>query len=203
MIDDPTNPSQFVKCLVACLHPYFKEYTAPEAERTFEILLTLTSYGATTRAEMLHAALTVAFGFSALDALAEAKRDTSLAPSLRQRIRAGASTLNRACHQNAALVTARRTCDQPAPRNAPASVARRTPAAPAAATPSPVTQPGPVTQPESDVSEETVAGAFKQVRATLDACRSRPARPSAQPAAGPRPRNSALAHLFAEAAAPA
>ena len=200
MADRPAEPNYFVKNLVAALLPYYQAFSYPSETVLYaEILQTLASYGATSRAEMLHAALSVAFGFSALEALAEAKQDTELSPAVRQRIRNGASALNRACQQNANLLVNLRICDQPSARNAPA------------ATPKPAHSNDPAHAKDpaqaNDPSDEDVDQIVRQARATIDACRNRLAQPPATHTGPngrgtmPKNRESSLAHLFADVVA--
>jgi hypothetical protein len=98
--------------LIHFLMPFFIGVAPSVEEARAEILETLASYGARTRQELLHAAQVIAFGLSALDALAEAKV-TETSPSLRLRYRACANGLNRACQQNEKALASLQTCDIP------------------------------------------------------------------------------------------
>ncbi|HQT76948.1 MAG: hypothetical protein B7Z80_13910 [Rhodospirillales bacterium 20-64-7] len=165
----PYQPNPFVKHLLLSLLPYFTVLKPDEAEIIpADIVETLSAYGARTRAEMLHAALIVAFGFSALDTLAQAKADPELSPTLRLRYRTCANALNRAAQQNGHALTRRLSCDPPA------------------------THP---VEPADDMPAAQAQDALRQARAKIDSYRNRltPARPSA---VQPNRRDSTLAHLF-------
>ena len=85
--------------LICFLLPYFTDLLPdPEAART-EILETLASYGARTRAELLHAARIIAFSMTTLDVLHEAKT-TEMSQSMRLRYCGCANNLDRSSRQN-------------------------------------------------------------------------------------------------------
>ncbi|HEX2943883.1 MAG TPA: hypothetical protein VHO91_22695, partial [Rhodopila sp.] len=108
----PYQPNPFVKHLLLSLLPYFSVLQPEESEVIpADIVETLSAYGARTRAEMLDAALVVAFGFSTLDTLAEVKSNPDLSPTLRLRYRICANALNRAARQNRHALTQRLSCD--------------------------------------------------------------------------------------------
>lgn len=106
------QPSPFLTRLVLFLMPYFRAVTTDFELARGEILETLASYGARSRSEMIAAARIIAFSFSALDMLAEAKV-TEMSPSMRLRYRGCANGLNRACQQNEKALAKSLTCDQP------------------------------------------------------------------------------------------
>ncbi|MDB5400525.1 MAG: hypothetical protein JWQ55_2543, partial [Rhodopila sp.] len=59
--------------LIFFLMPYFTAATADLTLARLEVLETLASYGARTRSELLNAVQVIAFSFSTLDTLHEAK----------------------------------------------------------------------------------------------------------------------------------
>jgi hypothetical protein len=77
-----------------------------------EVLETLEAYGARTRSEMITAARIIAFSFSALELLAEAK-NTEMEPAMRLRVRACANNLNRSSQQDEKSLAKRLLCDIP------------------------------------------------------------------------------------------
>jgi hypothetical protein len=134
---------QFMEHLIRFLLPFFLSFTSTDEEARAEILATLASYGPRTRQEYLHAAQIIAFGLSALDALAEAKA-AEMSPALRLRYRGCANSLNRACQQNEKALARLRACDVPA---AP--------------------------EPRDDLSEDHLQEALLQAKARIDATRNR------------------------------
>jgi hypothetical protein len=106
------RPSAFLEQIIRFLMPFFITTAVDIDAARFEILDTLDSYGARTRAEMLNAAQIIAFGMSTLDTLAEAKA-ADLSPSLRLRFRGCANGLNRATQQNENTLKQRLACDLP------------------------------------------------------------------------------------------
>jgi hypothetical protein len=175
----PYQPTPFIKHVLLALLPHFKVLPAGPNELPEDIIETLQSYGARSRAEILHAALILAFSLSALDTLAQA-RSPDLSPSLRLRYRVCANALNRAAQQNATALNKRFACDLP-------------------------TATSPAANPAEDLTDAQVDAMIQQARAQFDACRNRLANPQA--AATParqtkRPRDSILANLFAETPQP-
>jgi hypothetical protein len=73
--------------------PYFLSFSRDPAIARSEILETIQSYGVRTRAEALNAVQILAFGYSALDTLAEAGA-TEMSPAMRLRFRGSANALN-------------------------------------------------------------------------------------------------------------
>jgi hypothetical protein len=104
-------PNAFLERLIRFLMPFFLTITPDLDAARAEILETLASYGAQTRAEMLNAVQVIAFGFSALDVLAEAKA-TEMSPAMRLRFRGCANNLNRACQQNEKTLAQRQASSQ-------------------------------------------------------------------------------------------
>jgi hypothetical protein len=92
--------------------PYFLAITEDFDLAQAEALETLASYGARTRSEMITAARIIAFSFSALDMLADAKV-VEMSVALRLRHRNCASSLNRASQQSEKLLTKSLACDVP------------------------------------------------------------------------------------------
>ncbi len=120
------RPGPFLNRLVIYLLPYFLAVTADEENAKAEVLETLASYGARTRAELVKAVQIIAFSFSALDVLAEAKMGGSrLPPTLRLRYLGCANALNRHGEHSEKMLEKRLKCDpagtakptaQPAPK---------------------------------------------------------------------------------------
>lgn len=114
--------SPFMERIIAFLLPYF--FTIPE-DMPFiraDILDTIASYGARTRAEMLNAARIIATSFSALELLADAK-DAAMSDSMRLRYRGCANRLNGYAQKDEAALAKRLRQEQPArpdPRAEPA-----------------------------------------------------------------------------------
>lgn len=75
------QPGPFLKRLVTYLVPYFLAVTADKGQAEAEVLETLAAYGARTRAELVRAVQTIAFSFSALEVLAEAKMGAPKMPA--------------------------------------------------------------------------------------------------------------------------
>ena len=171
----PDQPSPFLDHIVVALAPFVS--TADDNEETTRaaILDMLRAYGAQTPAELLHAALIIAFSLSALDTLARAQSN-EMSDSLRLRYQTCANALNRAARQNTAALQKSLSCDTPPTRPH---------------------------HPADDMTDEdiqTLLHTFQQqVTATPNRLKpaSRPPYASAKP--GIRP-DSALAHLFAATA---
>jgi hypothetical protein len=106
------RPGPFRSRLILFLLPYFLAVTSDYDIASAEVLETLASYGARTRAELINAARIIAFSFSALDALAEVKA-TEMSPSMGLRFRGCANNLNRACQQNETSLAKKLACDAP------------------------------------------------------------------------------------------
>jgi hypothetical protein len=104
--------SPFLERLIRFLIPFFVSVTADSEAARAEILETLASYGARTRAELLNAVQILAFSLSSLDMLHEAKT-TDMSPSLRLRFRSCANTLSRSAQKNEQTLAKRLACDAP------------------------------------------------------------------------------------------
>jgi hypothetical protein len=78
-----------------------------------EVLETLASYGARTRQEMINAARIIAFSFTSLEVLAEAKADVETPYELRMRLRVCANSLDRSCQQIETRLTKSLASDPP------------------------------------------------------------------------------------------
>jgi hypothetical protein len=152
------QPSPFQARLVLFLMPYFRAVTTDFELAREEILETLASYGARSRSEMIAAARIIAFSFSALDMLAEAKV-TEMSASMRLRFRGCANGLNRACQQNEKALAKSLTCDRP---NASQSKA----------------------EPIDDLPDAEVEAALQQTHTQIETYRNRAS--ATRPAAGPR-----------------
>ncbi|MDR3531892.1 MAG: hypothetical protein P4L90_15260 [Rhodopila sp.] len=152
----PPEASPFLDRMILFLMPYFLKITPDFDVARAEILETLASYGARTRSEVLNAVQIIAFGFSALDVLAEAKA-IEMSPSMKLRYRGCANSLNRSCQQNEKTLAKRLACDLPD-------------AAPAA-------------EPADDISEAEVQEVLQQTRAKIETYRNRLS--GARPATGP------------------
>ena len=95
----PFQPSVFLEQIIRFLLPCFLATAVDLDAARQDILETLRSYGARTRAELLNAAQIIAFSLSALDTLSEA-RAGAMSPSMRLRYRGCANGLNRSSQQN-------------------------------------------------------------------------------------------------------
>jgi hypothetical protein len=113
----PLQPSLFLDRMVRFLMPYFATMTPDPALARAEILETLESYGVRTRAEILNAVQIIAFSFSALEMLAEAKETPDLSPSAKLRFRSCANGMNRASQQNEKALEKRLAYDIPNPND--------------------------------------------------------------------------------------
>jgi hypothetical protein len=165
----PYYPSPFVTALLVTLGPYFSAHKPQNDEHPFtDIVRTLSDYGARTRVEMLHAAQALAFGFSALETLAEARSNPELTPTLLIRFRACANALHKAALASEKFLRARLSCDTPTTAGRPKPDAPETPEEP----------------------EATALKALQQAKARIDAHRARLTPTPAQR------RESALSHLF-------
>jgi hypothetical protein len=77
----PPLPVAFVEYLIHTLMPFFLDIAPDIDTARSEILQTLASYGARTRAEFLNAAQIIACSLSAMDALGEARRPEPCPPA--------------------------------------------------------------------------------------------------------------------------
>jgi hypothetical protein len=109
----PLQPSLFLERLIRFLLPFFLDTTQNVEAARSEILETIASHGARSRAQMLNVAQIIAFGLSALELLSEARAATEMSPSMRFRFRSCANGLNRACQQNAKSLAKHLACDHP------------------------------------------------------------------------------------------
>jgi hypothetical protein len=110
-------------------------------------VLTLTSYDARTRSELISVAQIIAFGLSSLDALSEATA-ADLSPSMKTRLRGCANGLNRAAQQNRKALGLRPAGDPPGIEE-------------------------PAADPISDIPEQDVQAAMRPAGASIDDCRNR------------------------------
>jgi hypothetical protein len=136
----------FMRSIIHFLLPFFADSAADLDAATAEILETLASYGARTRAETLHAAQIIAFSMSTLEILAEAQT-ADLSPSLRIRFRACANGLNRSALQNETALDRSLAADVPA-------AAQDT-----------------VSEPQNDISDAELHAAIEHARTKLDGYR--------------------------------
>jgi hypothetical protein len=139
--------SPFLERLIRFLIPYFIGVTPDSEAARAEILETLESYGARTRAEFLNAMQTIAYGMAALDMLHEAKT-TEMSPSMRLRFRGCANNLTRNGQKHEQTLIKRLACDQP-------GAARRS------------------AEPVDDVPDAAVDITLEEVKAELDKYRHR------------------------------
>jgi hypothetical protein len=98
--------SIFLRRLICYLTPHFVPVTNNMDRAGTDILETLASYGARTRAEILNVVQIIAYSMSGLELLATAKPDATLSPSQQIRLRGCANNLNRSTHQAEKTVTA-------------------------------------------------------------------------------------------------
>ena len=108
----PPQNSLFRERLVVTLLPYFLPITSNYELAQAEIVETLESYGARTRAEMINAARIIALSFAALDLLAEARGD-EMPYTLRLRACGYANSLERSCQQEERALAKRLAVDPP------------------------------------------------------------------------------------------
>ena len=87
--------SLFLRRLVCYLMPYFAPVTNSMDRAEADIIETLVSYGARTRAELLNVVQIIAYSMSGLELLTTAKADTTLSVSQQIRLRGCANNLNR------------------------------------------------------------------------------------------------------------
>jgi hypothetical protein len=139
--------SPFLERLIRFLIPFFIGVTPDSEAARAEILETLESYGARTRAEFLNAVQTIAYGMSALDMLHEAKT-TEMSPSMRLRFRGCANNLTRNGQKQEQTLIKRLGCDQPGAAKRPA-------------------------EPIDDVPDAAVDMTLEEVKAELDKFRDR------------------------------
>ncbi len=117
------RPGPFLNRVVIYLLPYFMAVTSDEEKARAEVLETLASYGARTRAELVKAVQIIAFGFSALEVLAEAKAGQQMPPAQRLRYWGCANSLNRHGEHSEKTLEKRLKCDLPGPAAATAKPA--------------------------------------------------------------------------------
>jgi hypothetical protein len=153
-----SKPSLFMERMILFLKPYFLTMTSDHNLVRAEILETLADYGARTRSEVLNAVQIIAFGFSALDVLAEAKAVTEMSLGMRLRFRGCANGLNRSCQQNGKTLAKRLTCDVPDAAN-------------------------PAADPVDDLEEPAIEEALQQARTVMNSYSNRLS--GARPATGP------------------
>jgi hypothetical protein len=153
------RPGLFMDRLIGFLIPYFLPLT-PDLDRArAEIRDTITAYGARTRAEMLNVVQIIAFSFSALDLLAEAKAlEQEIPAPQRLRYRSCANGLSRCSQQNERTLARRLACDQPGASQ-------------------------PAAEPADDVPNAEAAAILQQARTAISLCRNRLS--GARPATGP------------------
>jgi hypothetical protein len=141
------QPSAFIESLIRFLLPFFIGTTVDMPAARAEILETLNSYGARTRAETLNAARIIAFSMASLDTLMEAKA-ADLSPSMKIRYRSCANGLNRSTIQNEKILDRSLGCELP-------------------------TQPDPIPEPVNDVPNADVQDAIEYAQAMLADHRAR------------------------------
>ena len=162
------RPGPFLNRVVIYLLPYFLAVTADEEKAKAEVLETLASYGARTRAELVKAVQIIAFSFSALEVLAEARMGGSkMPPALRLRYFGCANALNRHSEHSEKALEKRLKCDRPGTAQATAEPA-----------------PKPGAEPVDDLPEADADVTLQQTRNVIAAYRDRLA--AARPAAGPQ-----------------
>ena len=104
----------------------------------------------------------IAFGFTALDMLAESKAISEMSPSMRLRLRSCANGLNRSCQQNEKTLAKRLACDVPDAADPTAD---------------------PTADPIDDLTEADIEEALQQARAVMNSYTNRLS--GARPATGP------------------
>jgi hypothetical protein len=106
------QPSPFLEQLIRFLLPYFTDVCADLEAARGEILETLASYGARTRAELLNAAQVIVHSLASLDMLHEAKT-TEMSHSMRLRFHGCANTLSRSSQKHEQMLAKRLACTGP------------------------------------------------------------------------------------------
>jgi len=105
--------SPFLERLIRFLIPFFTGVTADSEAARAEILETLVSYGARTRAELLNAVQAIAYGMASLDMLHQAQT-TEMSNSMRLRFVGCANNLTRNSLKQEEMLNKRLACDKPA-----------------------------------------------------------------------------------------
>lgn len=141
----PMPYSPFRERLITYLLPFFLPLTSDFELARAEVLETLESYGARTRAEMLNAMRIIALSFTSLELLA-ATKGTEMPPEMRLHYIRHANSLARICQQNENALARRLTIDLPEPAEQPA-------------------------EPIDDISDAEVAAMVQQTQAQIDAYR--------------------------------
>jgi hypothetical protein len=139
--------SLFQERLVVTLLPYFLPLASNFQRARAEVVDTLESYGARTRAEMVNAARIIALSFGALDLLAEA-RAGEMPYTTRLRACGYANSLDRSCQQEEKALAKRLAADPPQAQQ-------------------------PSADPIDDLPEAEVEAAFEQARAQIEDYRTR------------------------------
>jgi hypothetical protein len=152
--------SPFLEQLIEFLMPYFRPFTADPGMAGAEIEATLASYGANTRSQMLNAVQIIAFGFAALDTLAEAKTTEAMSPSMRVRFRGCANNLSRSSQQNEQTLAKRLACASRATAKPASDVSNPAPAASR-----------PLVEPTNDMPDAHAEQALQHAKATIAAYR--------------------------------
>ena len=104
--------SPFLERLIRFLIPFFTGVTADSEAARAEILETLVSYGARTRAELLNAVQAIALGMASLDMIHQAKT-TEMSPSMRLRFVGCANNLTRNSQKHEEMLNKSLACDKP------------------------------------------------------------------------------------------
>jgi hypothetical protein len=148
MSTQPKAPvSAFLERLITLLMPYFITLASdPQTART-EIIETIASYGARTRAEMVNAARIIAMSFTSLELLAEATSNELTFPA-RLRACSLGNSLSRSCQQDERALAKRLRCDGPP---APAKAA----------------------EPAKDLTDAEVTASLQQTTAQIQSYRNR------------------------------
>jgi hypothetical protein len=183
----PFSDAPFLDRLMLWLMPYFLTVTSDRASASTEIFRTLRSYGARTRAELLSAAQIIAFGFSALDTLAEAST-TEMSASMRLRYKGCANNLSRNGQKTEQILASRLACELGEATQPPA-------------------------EPYDDLPDPQFEQAMAQAEANIEAYRKRApsahpsvlpsrAQPASQQEANKRMWGQAMANVLAEMGMP-
>jgi hypothetical protein len=117
----PMPYSPFRERLVTYLLPFFLPLTADFELARAEVLETLDSYGARTKAEMINAMRIIALSFTSLELLASAK-GTEMPPEMRLHYIRHANSLARTCQQNENALAKRLASDLPEAVEQPAEL---------------------------------------------------------------------------------
>ena len=163
----PPPYSPFGERLITYLLPFFLPLTSDFERARQEVLETLESYGARTRAEMINAMRIIALSFTSAELLAGTK-GTDMPPDMRLQYIRHANSLARTCQQNENALAKRLAADPPQPIK-------------------------PAAEPIEDISDAEVEALIQRTHAQITAYRKSIPEPPAR-TMHRHPMNNAAAH---------